>query len=446
MRLGVAFALLFQLHLEAAALLVRVVELAEGVGHFEAADVELKPLDGIRVVGLLLGERRDLGRKVVDEGRLHEVGFPQPLEDLGRRLARGRVGLELDSQARGDGIGARAVAQVGLGDRLAQPPAGLLGRGVPQREAPERRLQRDHLVVETDLLDAGRLAGCAGDELLGHRHQLVVVGVRLVELEHRELGVVLGRHALVPEVPCQLVHPLHAADDQAFQIELRRDAQIKLHVERVVMRDKRPRRRAAGNRLHHGRFDLDEAARVEERADGGHRLGAHLEDTARVGVDDQVEVPLPVARLDVLQAMPLFGKRQVALGEEHHAAGPDAELAGACPEQVPLDADVIAEIEQLEDLEIQFGQRVLPDVDLEALEAVGQPEKARLAEVANGQDAACRDRLDLVGVEDVGRAVAESADQRRDGVRAIEPPRIDVDAEGLKRLQVGPALLNLIVE
>ena len=84
------------------------------------------------------------------------------------------------------------------------------------------------------------------------------------------------------------------------------------------------------------------------------------------------------------------------------------QLAGARAEQVPLDADVIAEIEQLEDLEIQFRQRVLADVDLNALEAVGQAKEAGLAEVANGQDTAGRDGLDLVGLERLGRAIAKA--------------------------------------
>ena len=58
MRLCVA-ALRLELHLEAAALVLRVVRLAERIGDFDAADVELEALDRVRVVGITLGERRD---------------------------------------------------------------------------------------------------------------------------------------------------------------------------------------------------------------------------------------------------------------------------------------------------------------------------------------------------------------------------------------------------
>jgi hypothetical protein len=74
------------------------------------------------------------------------------------------------------------------------------------------------------------------DHLLGDLHQVVIVGIGLVELQHGELGIVLRAHALVAEVAVDLVDAVQAADDQALQIELRRDAQKQIQVERVVVR------------------------------------------------------------------------------------------------------------------------------------------------------------------------------------------------------------------
>ena len=56
-------------------------------------------------------------------------------------------------------------------------------------------------------------------------HQVVVVGVGLVELEHGELGIVLGADAFVAEVAIDLVDAVHAADHQALEVELGRDAE-----------------------------------------------------------------------------------------------------------------------------------------------------------------------------------------------------------------------------
>jgi hypothetical protein len=64
--------------------------------------------------------------------------------------------------------------------------------------------------------------------------------------------------AFVAEVAVDLVDPLQAAHHQPLQVQLRRDAQVEIDIERVVVRDERPRRRAAVERLHHGRFHFDE--------------------------------------------------------------------------------------------------------------------------------------------------------------------------------------------
>ena len=71
--------------------------------------------------------------------------------------------------------------------------------------------------------------------VLGQVHDLVVRRVGLVQLEHGELGVVPRRHALVAEVAVDLVDALEAADDQALEVQLRRDAQEQVEVERVVV-------------------------------------------------------------------------------------------------------------------------------------------------------------------------------------------------------------------
>jgi hypothetical protein len=52
-------------------------------------------------------------------------------------------------------------------------------------------------------------------------------------------------------------------------MQFRRHAQIKRHVELVVMRDKRLGQRAAGDHVQHGRFDFEKTALAEELPDGG---------------------------------------------------------------------------------------------------------------------------------------------------------------------------------
>src|SRR3546814_17216615 len=87
---------------------------------------------------------------------------------------------------------------------------------------------------------------------------VLIVRVRLVELQHREFGIVARRESFITEVAVDLVNLLETANDQSLEEQFRRDAQIQIAIERVVMCHERPRRRAASDRLQHRRLDFDE--------------------------------------------------------------------------------------------------------------------------------------------------------------------------------------------
>ena len=110
---------------------------------------------------------------------------------------------------------------------------------------------------------AGGVDGDLRQQFGGEIHQAAIIGVGLVELQHGELGIVMRGEALVAEIAVDLVDALQAAHHQPLQVKLRRDAQVEIDIERVVMGDERPRRGAAVDRLHHGRLHFDEAARFQ---------------------------------------------------------------------------------------------------------------------------------------------------------------------------------------
>ena len=143
-----------------------------------------------------------------------------------------------------------------------------------------RRNGRDEVVLPSlvgQALGAVEGLGQAAHRLLGPVHQIAIIGVRQIELQHREFGVVPRGQPLVAEVAVDLVHPLEAAHHQALQIQLRRDAQVQVHVQGVVMRDEGPRRGTARDGLHHGRLDFEEVEGVHEVAQVLHDAGAGAE-------------------------------------------------------------------------------------------------------------------------------------------------------------------------
>src|SRR5579871_5381056 len=126
------------------------------------------------------------------------------------------------------------------------------------------------------------LAGYVDDELFGEAHEVVVVGIGLVELEHGELGVVAGADALVAEVAVDLVDAVEASDDEALEVELGSDAEEEVDVELIVVGGEGAGCGSSGDLLHHGGFDFEVTSAVEEGADGAEDGGSLDEDFANV--------------------------------------------------------------------------------------------------------------------------------------------------------------------
>ena len=224
--------------------------------------------------------------------------------------------------------------------------------------------------------------------LLHHVHDVVVVDVGLVGLQHRELGVVLEAHALVAEVLADLVDAVDAADDAALEVQLGGDAQVEVPLQLVVVRDERPRQGAAVQRLQHRRLDLDEAARVQEVADRLDDAGALHEHLARRVVDHEVEKALAVARLHVGETVELLGHGPQRLAQELPGGDAQGELAPARAHHHALGADEVAQVDVLDGRVAVRTERVDLGEELQLAGRVLDHHERHLAVHAAGHDAA----------------------------------------------------------
>ncbi len=266
-------------------------------------------------------------------------------------------------------------------------------------------------------LDPVASSGGLRDQHLGDVHHVVPVAERLVELHHRELRVVAGRHALVAEDPADLEHPLHAADDQALEVELERDAQIQIDVERVVVGDERAGVRAARLDVQHRGLDLDEPAIVQGPAEAGDHRVADLERPPRLLVDDQVGVPLTETGVGVGQAVPLVGHGPQRLGQQFDLFGLDRQLALARGHHRARDTDPVAEVELLDRVERVVADDRLGDEQLDVTGAIAQRGEDQLAGVAEQHQPP--GDLDLVGGLGAGFEMPPAVpDPRRSCVRS----------------------------
>src|SRR5438270_13998295 len=64
---------------------------------------------------------------------------------------------------------------------------------------------------------------------------LLEIGIGPIRLQHGELGIVPPRNSLVPEIAIEFENFIESAHYQTFQIEFRRDPQIKDQPEWLVM-------------------------------------------------------------------------------------------------------------------------------------------------------------------------------------------------------------------
>jgi hypothetical protein len=186
--------------------------------------------------------------------------------------------------------------------------------------------------------------GQGAEQLFGEVHQVFIGGVGLIKLQHGEFRVVEAGEAFVPEIAVDFIDPVKAPHQEALQIKLRRDAQIQLHVQGLMMGGEGFGRGPARDGLHHGGLHFEEAPLVQELAHdpGDGRPGA--EDLPDRGIHQQVEVALAVAGLHVGEAVVFFRQGAQGLGEELKAAHLQGEFPGFGAKQRALKTHQVAHV------------------------------------------------------------------------------------------------------
>lgn len=223
----------------------------------------------------------------------------------------------------------------------------------------------------------------ARDERLGDLDHLAVVGVGLVELHHRELGVVTSADALVAKDAADLEDPLHAADDEALEVQLERDAQVELHVERVVVGDERAGMGTTRLHVQHRRLHLDVAAAVQRAPEAGDDLVADAERAPGLLVDDEIRVALAEAGVGVGEAVPLVGERAHRFRQQLEVLHLHAQLALASGHDRAVHAHPVAEVEVAQRLERFVADDGFGDEQLHFVVAVAHRGEDELAGVAH---------------------------------------------------------------
>ncbi|MNH23089.1 hypothetical protein D3C79_829720 [compost metagenome] len=173
-------------------------------------------------------------------------------------------------------------------------------------------------------------------------------------------------NTFVTEVTVDLEHALEATYHQALQIQLWRDTQVHVDVQRVVVSNKRTSRRTARDHLHHRGFDFHKASAHHEVTDRRHHLRTDLEGVTGFFVGDQIQITLAITGFLIGQAVELVRQRTQGLGQQAQFGTVNGQLAGLGFEQLAACAKDIAQVPLLELLVINaFRQIVARNVQLD---------------------------------------------------------------------------------
>ena len=209
-----------------------------------------------------------------------------------------------------------------------------------------------------------------------------------------------GIHALVPEDASHFIHTVETADDQLFQIQLGFDTQEHVHVQRVVMCHKRLCRSSDLQRQQHRCFHFQIADAVQISTNLPQDLASGDKSLLDIRVYDQIQIPLTITGVLILQTVPLFRQGQQGLGKHGDLCCVNGNFALAGAEYEALHADNIADVPLLEFLEIFLADVVHADVYLNAVSRIPHVNEVCTSHIPPAHNASGNgDRLFFQGVQ-----------------------------------------------
>ena len=352
-RLVVALLRQAELLLEAFFLVDGVVQLRVSVGQLLAVHHQFEAFSQSRLRAVLLRQGRHLHRIVRDESGLDVRTFAELAEDFVDELALAHrfVGFHLQFLA-------------DFPDFLLSLPVQIIARlllyGFEDGQAAEGSFEADHLSVDHRFRLAVHRGADMFQQFFGKLHHPVVILVLHIQFHAGKFRVVAAVHTLVAEVLADFVDTLETAHDEAFQVKLCGDAQVEVHVERVMVRDERSGAGTSGDGLEDGRFHFRVAGSVKELAHGFDHLAPLEENLLHAGIDQEVDVALAVAQFRIVESVVghavlllHHGQRPEAFREEYQLPGVNGDFACLSAEHIAFHADEVAQVEQF------FEERVI---------------------------------------------------------------------------------------
>src|SRR3954449_4134434 len=153
-----------------------------------------------------------------------------------------------------------------------------------------------------------------------------------------------GVHPLVTKVAIDLEDLLDSADHTPLEEQLRRDAQVQIHVHRVRVCDKRASGGTSVHGLQHRGLDLEVTAPIETVSQCARDAGAGPYVIARLRAQDQIDIALPNTRF-LGELLVRDRQRAQCLGRHSPLVGQYGQLTATRSDYLAVHEYVVAEVD-----------------------------------------------------------------------------------------------------
>src|SRR5262249_15043947 len=142
--------------------------------------------------------------------------------------------------------------------------------GISHAHALEGALKTYLDALIHDLARSRRFFHDREEHFFSQIHELVIVAVSPVKLQHGELGIVTRADAFVAEDASDFVRGSEPAYEESLKGQRGAEAHEEIDTQRVMMRHERTRMAPPRLDLQNRRFDLEAASCVEKISDAAH--------------------------------------------------------------------------------------------------------------------------------------------------------------------------------
>jgi hypothetical protein len=156
-------------------------------------------------------------------------------------------------------------------------------------------------------------------------------------------------------------------------------------------------------RLENGGLELEESVIIKIPADQRDNPAPVPESLPAFLVDNQVDVTLAIAFLDIGEPVELLGQGADSLAQESECIYPDCDLAQFCPEHMAGNPNDVSPLDELiEELELLLAEIVFTDIELDLATLVPDVSKDGFAVIPdNVNPAGSGDRINTFFMGDI---------------------------------------------